>query len=141
MTPPIKHPVSESPVQSTAPTQTPHIAPRRCQKPVKVNPFECHRDPTTGRWITIQLHSERSAVAEVSRVKPLVKPVEIATPSQPELMGGAKDAVAAPRMLKRLQDISHSALVNLEIGRRLNRFATAAATAATAVTAFWVMAH
>ncbi|HEY9641721.1 MAG TPA: hypothetical protein V6C57_14635, partial [Coleofasciculaceae cyanobacterium] len=60
---------------------------------------------------------------------------------QPELMGCAKDAVAAPRMLKRLQDISHSALVNLEIGRRLNRFATAAATAATAVTAFWVIAH
>jgi hypothetical protein len=111
---PVKHPVSNSPV----PTRQ---VPRLCQKPLKTNPFECHRDPITGRWVTL-LNSERSARTEA----PLAQPVEIAVP-QP--------------LLKRLYRLSQTALAELRIGRQLSSLTTAAATAVTAVTALWVIAR
>ncbi|MBI4779904.1 MAG: hypothetical protein HY785_01135 [Oscillatoriophycideae cyanobacterium NC_groundwater_1537_Pr4_S-0.65um_50_18] len=58
--------------------------PKPCNKPLKTSPFECSRDPVTGRWITYFPQTEKEAVKQVKAIadiKAIASP--IANPIQP----------------------------------------------------------
>lgn len=46
-------------------------SPKPCSKPTQNNPFECYRDPVTGRWQTIRPYFEVAVMQQTDGSAPV----------------------------------------------------------------------